>query len=44
MLKIGTSVSYGDGRGTISRTSTRTGRKLYRINDRWFERASLTLV
>lgn len=45
MIKIGTAVSYREyGQtctGTVTRTSTRTGAKLYRVNDRWFERIAL---
>lgn len=44
MFKIGTTVTSEFGSGTISRTSTRTGRKLYRVNDQWFERSALTLA
>ncbi len=46
MLKIGTQVTYRDHtnrvrQGVIDRTSSRHGQKLYRVNDRWFERAAL---
>lgn len=46
MIRIGTAVSHVEnGRtitGIVSRTSIRTGAKLYRVNDRWFERAALS--
>lgn len=46
MLKIGTQVTYRDRSnrvrlGRIDRTSSRFGRKLYRVNDRWFEKNGL---
>ncbi len=44
MLKIGTLVSYEGGEGTIGRTSIRAGVKLYRVNDKWFERAAIGRV
>lgn len=44
MLKLGTTVTYPGGTGTIDRTSTRTGRKLYRVRDMWFERDALERV
>lgn len=49
MLKIGTQVTYRDRSnrirfGTIDKTSIRTGRKLYRVNDRWFGKSGITAV
>lgn len=50
MLKIGTQVTYRDRSnrvrwGTIDRTSSRHGQKLYRVNgSKWFERAGLSKV
>jgi hypothetical protein len=46
MLKIGTLVTYSDHsnrprQGVIDRTSSRSGQKLYRVNDRWFEKSGL---
>lgn len=46
MLKIGMHVMYRDrsGRsrvGMIDKTSSASGEKLYRVNDRWFSRAGL---
>ena len=42
MFKIGTTVRLPDGgTGTIDRTSIRTGVKLYRVGDRWFEKGDL---
>lgn len=47
MLKIGQQVTYRNRSnrmrtGTIDKTSTRTGQKLYRVADRWFARDGLT--
>lgn len=44
MIKIGTSVSYDGGKGIVDRTSTRTGAKLYRVNDRWLPADALQAV
>lgn len=44
MIKIGTPVSYDGVKGIVDRTSTRTGVKLYRVNDRWFAKDGLSPV
>lgn len=49
MLKIGMQVTYRDRSnrlrtGAIDKTSIRTGRKLYRVADRWFEKGALSRV
>lgn len=45
MLKIGMPVRSDDGTvGTIEKTSIRTGVKLYRVCDRWFERGAIEAV
>lgn len=49
MLKIGTEVTYRDRSnriryGTIDSTSAASGQKLYRVNDRWFEKDGLQVV
>lgn len=45
MLKIGNLVRLDNGTvGTIERTSTRSGEKLYRIADRWFPKGALVAV
>lgn len=41
MLTIGTLVRYPGGTGEITRTSTRTGEKLYRVDDKWFARDAI---
>jgi len=44
MLKIGMTVRTPDGvTGAIDRTSTKTGVKLYRVNDKWMTKDGLTL-
>lgn len=43
MLKIGTTVTYPGGKGTIDKTSTRTGQKLYRVADKWFTKDALSV-
>lgn len=44
MLKIGTPVRYEGGEGKIDRTSTRTGVKFYRVNDKWLPKDALERV
>lgn len=44
MIKIGTPVSYDGGQGIVDRTSIKTGVKLYRVNDKWFAKDTLTPV
>ena len=44
MIKIGTPVSYDGGYGKVDRTSVRTGAKLYRVNDKWMTKDSLTIL
>lgn len=41
MLRIGDRVVTPHGVGTIDRTSSRTGTKLFRVSDRWYERGDL---
>lgn len=44
MIKIGTPVSYDGGKGNVDRTSTKTGVRLYRVNDKWMTRDALTIL
>lgn len=44
MIKIGTTVSYDGGKGIVDRTSIKTGVKLYRVDNRWFAKDSLTIL
>lgn len=48
MLTIGTTVRYPGGVGTITRTSRRTGVKLYRVStgstEGWFARDAIEAV
>lgn len=48
-MKNGTLVEYRDSanrkrQGRVSRRSDRTGRRMYRVNDQWFERGDLTVL